>query len=154
MNNVCGCWGPVSGSKNNVMNIILVKCYYLYKVWLEAQNANKEKRNRLPSCSKGHASKLAKVKRFNITAREKMKQRLKKTVKKHCHFEPLTKNKLVCTLELQVSYSNTALSTAVYLHCPTGKYFAAIHQFRIIVAWWYTCRNVTWLFFLRRIKNT
>ena len=41
-----------------------------------------------------------------------------------------------------------------YSHCPMGTYLAAIHQLMIIVEWWYTCRNVTWLFFLRRMKNT
>ena len=46
------------------------------------------------------------------------------------------------------------IKAVVYSHCPMGTYLAAIHQLMIIVEWWYTCRNVTWLFFLRRMKNT
>ena len=40
------------------------------------------------------------------------------------------------------------------LHCPPATYLAPRYQLMIIVAWWYICRNVTWLSFFRRMKNT
>ena len=34
-----------------------------------------------------------------------------------------------------------------------GIHLQTIHHNTHILAWWYTCRNVTWLFFLRRMKK-
>ena len=41
-----------------------------------------------------------------------------------------------------------------HLHWPPATYLTPNHQLKIIVLWWYTCKNVTWSNFLRMMKNT
>jgi len=61
---------------------------------------------------------------------------------------------LLLIIKLHTPTMDKVIMAVVYSHWPMGTYLAAIHQLMIIVEWWYTCRNVTWLFFLRRMKNT
>lgn len=43
--------------------------------------------------------------------------------------------------------------TSENLHCPPAKYLTPVHQLKIMVAWWYTWRKVTWLSFFLRMKK-
>lgn len=43
--------------------------------------------------------------------------------------------------------------TSESLHCPPATYLTPAHQLKIMVAWWYTWRKVTWLSFFLKMKK-
>ena len=40
-----------------------------------------------------------------------------------------------------------------YLHCPPATYLTPAQHHKIIVQWWYTCKNDIWLNFFLSTKN-
>jgi len=40
-----------------------------------------------------------------------------------------------------------------YLHCPPATYLTPAQHHKIIVQWWYTCKNDIWLNFFLSMKN-
>lgn len=40
-----------------------------------------------------------------------------------------------------------------HLHCPPATHLMPIHQMGNIVAWWYTCKKLIWLFFFLSTKK-
>ena len=70
------------------------------------------------------------------------------------------KNNIEIIIQSSLSYYiyNILLTIIIYIcnirvNIP-GTAFTPHHQKRGRHPWWNTCRNVTWLFFLRKIKNT
>ena len=53
-----------------------------------------------------------------------------------------------------VNYPLNKNDPQVYSPSPPGAYFTPMYQRMGMVEWWYRCRNVIWLFFLRNMKNT
>ncbi len=67
-----------------------------------------------------------------------------------------------CTIALYVNHirskSNPFLcflkGVEWFLHCPPATHLMPIHHIVNMVQWWYTCKKLIWLNFLRKMKNT